>query len=151
MISAWRGRVTPMNMALHHEMALELRHRHLSLTMMVVISPFISLPTAGERASLAAYYQVHGPHLKGVANVVLGEGFFASAARAVLSALLTCSPKPYPMKIFPSTSSAALWLQPLTVHLHPKDPEFVATLRQLSIFLGAPVSYHPPRRSRPPG
>jgi len=150
MLSAWRGRVTASNMALHRKLASELENIYPEgFTMMVIINSSVSLPDSTERAILGGYYRTHGPQLRGVANVILGEGFFASATRALLPALLACSPKPYPMKIFASTSSAALWLRPLTVQLHPDDPDFLETLHELADFLGAPVSFRPPRRSRP--
>ncbi|HVY47353.1 MAG TPA: hypothetical protein VHB21_15800, partial [Minicystis sp.] len=51
-----------------------------------------------------------GPKLRGVAIVMGGSGFWASAARSTIAVLLISIARGYQAKIFATTDEAASWL-----------------------------------------
>lgn len=71
----------------------------------------------------------------GVAGIVAGQGFRASATRAVITGLSLLSPEPYPFKVFCDASRAVHWISQALAAVgdeeldHRASVEVIETLR----------------------
>ena len=143
LITAWTGGMNVESVRMADAVAQELEERYPQGILMLVILASVTLLDADQKQLAGAFYAKHGPHLRGVANVVLGTGFWAGAVRAVLIALRVFSPMPYPMSTFSSTSSALRWLERHGSKQPLRGPEVDRIMREVSALLGDSLSLRP--------
>ena len=120
----WRGSVT----AEATEQVAALLHRtaaaHPEGIGFVTIAQFRApIPSASIRARIVEIYAALGSTLKGVAQVVEGSGFWASAALGFIAGIGLLHRHTHAMKVFGKHDDAADWIATLGV---PKAPSAFA-------------------------
>ena len=143
LITAWTGGMDVRSVRMADALARDLESRYPQGILMLVILASVPPLDAGQKELAGAFYAKHGPYLRGVANVVLGTGFWASAVRAVLTALRLFSPSPYPTGTFSSTSSALRWLERHGSAQPLRGPEVDRVMREVAALLGQSLSLRP--------
>lgn len=94
--------------------------------------PNLPLPVSQVRQRAAVLIEENRTHVEGSALVVDGTGFWASAARSVMTASFAIARQPYPSKCFATGVEAGTWLATLPAG-HGLGPAQVASaLAQLS-------------------
>lgn len=76
----------------------------------VVIDRSAKPPSEAVREPIKHAIAQAGPKLRGVAQVVEGEGFGAAAKRSALAFITLIARFPFPVKIFASRKDAAQWM-----------------------------------------
>lgn len=143
MISAWHGQVRAQEVVVNSACAHGLMQAFPDgIGLIVILPPHLRLPSEDERARMHEFYRVH--RFKAVAFVVLGDGFWASAVRGVLTALKLVGNRDYPTHVLRSGHAAVAWLaaQP---HLRVSDTRGLhRAITRLATAMASPMSYRPP-------
>ena len=77
---------------------------------LVVIHSDAKPPNDEARDQIKKALPVMGSNMKGVAYVMQGEGFLASAKRSVLTLIMTTARFSFPFKVFSGVHEASTWL-----------------------------------------
>jgi len=85
----------------------------------------LKLPPADVRAASRAGVEARGDARPGIALIIFGGGFGASAARSVATAIFTFRAGP-PTRIFSDVKSAAMWMVERTAPRHLDGGRLVA-------------------------
>lgn len=109
-VAVWNGTVCPRGLATLGGTLRRVRQRYPDgIGLMVVWQPPTVVPAAPVRAHLAATFTDVGPALRGVAHVVAGTGFWASAARSCVADIARLDCVPHRNVVLPDTEAAAAW------------------------------------------
>ena len=84
-------------------------HKVVSL---VVIEEGVPIPDSPIRRAVSSTMDNNSEFAERSANVIAGEGFWAAAARAVLTGIITVTRSPTPRKTFKHAQEALAWLAP---------------------------------------
>jgi hypothetical protein len=146
LISAWVGAITERDVDGHERLARTLVDVHAGFRLLVILREGLKMPTAEQRICLEGFYTRHAHALRGVANVVLGSGFWASGIRAVLTTSRLVVGKPYPMRVFSTTSDGVAWVaqQSPAVTFEPRALE--QALGAARCYMGGSISLPPAAR-----
>lgn len=100
------------------------------IAMMLLVYDGGGVPGGQGRGRATQMLREIGPRLQALAAVIEGAGFWASAARSVLTGLALMSRTRFPLRSFAGTNEAARWL---VKHIRPAVPleELLAALREL--------------------
>lgn len=99
-------------------------------TLLIILEPQVGLPDNDTRKVLTEGTQGYGPNLQRISTVVEGQGFAASAVRAVLTGMTMVLRGAYPTRIVGSVAEVAPWLaEPLPGHDPAELVAVVAALR----------------------
>ena len=110
-VAIWNGTVCPRGLATLGGTLRRTRRRHPDgVGLMLVWQPPTVVPAAPVRAHLAALFTDLGPALRGVAHVVAGSGFWASAARSCIADIARLDCDPHRNVVLPQTEAAAEWI-----------------------------------------
>jgi hypothetical protein len=96
-----------------------------------VITSNITLPSAEVRKKSSEVLATTGGHVRCTATIILGEGFWASAARAMLAGITLMSRQRHPHKVFGSIADAAAWCEPRLLPEGTRPADLVAVLARL--------------------
>ncbi len=145
----WRGTVT----AEATERVAALLHRtaaaHPQGIGFVTIAQFRApIPNASVRARIVEVYDALGSTLKGVAQVVEGTGFWASAALGFIAGLGLLHRHSHAMKVFGRHDQAAAWIAGLGLPQAPSVSALRARIDARTIALDAASSDATGRSSR---
>lgn len=116
LLSMWRGPLTQESIATHFLAAGELRRKYVRFGMVLIVEPCVPPPQLDGRRLLGDLYGQLSPNLIGLAQVIRGQGFILSAARALMSAVL--APYAFPSRIFAESEGAVPWLTNLVTQRH---------------------------------
>jgi len=94
--------------------------------------PNLSLPTQEVRRESAYMLQANRGRVLAAAVVVGGDGFWASAARSVITGINLVATPPYPIKIFDEVMPASGWLAPQVPNLPGGSFALTTAIRELS-------------------
>ncbi|MCA9707654.1 MAG: hypothetical protein KDK70_17525 [Myxococcales bacterium] len=100
--------------------------------MMLMVYNASLFPHADGRNRTNELFREVGPRLQGVAAVVEGTGFWASAVRSVITGFTLVSRTKFPLKTFGSVDDASAWLVPLLVPAVTRA-EFSGVIRELNM------------------
>jgi hypothetical protein len=109
MISIWRGAPDARLVIAHYSLARQLIMDYRRTAMMIIIERDAPMPDSHSRDLIEKFYAYLARELVFVAQVVEGDGFGQSAARAVMSTINLLGRRPYPTKIFASTKQSNPW------------------------------------------
>lgn len=110
-VAIWNGTVCPRGLATLGGTLRRTRRRYPDgVGLMVVWQPPTIVPAEPVRAHLAAMFTDVGPALRGVAHVVAGSGFWASAARSCIADIGRLDCDPHRNVVLPETDAAATWI-----------------------------------------
>jgi hypothetical protein len=114
-IGVWATQAT-LELALHLEVMAKVVARDYARNSSIhLVSSGTALPTAGARDKLNALTREYSSQLIGVATVLTGDGFWASAMRSFLTSLhwASSSRRQYETRTCATPGEAAHWLAPL--------------------------------------
>lgn len=79
--------------------------------MLTVVESGLPLPDDGARSTITAHFKRMSAQNVAVATVILGDGFWAGAARSIMSGLTLVARPPCPSTVAPDVPTAARFLQ----------------------------------------
>jgi len=110
-LAVYRGELTTEALARVHEAHLALLAAHAPTVVFSLAEEGTPLPGAEVRELATRYGNEIAPRIRCSAQVLLGSGFWVSAARSLLTAVLLVRQVDYPMKICSDIGEAARFIE----------------------------------------
>jgi hypothetical protein len=131
LIACWRGEIEMEHVQNLLKYRDEMRKRHF-VGAIHMGEEGLKLPPADVRAAGRAGVEARGDLKPGIALVIFGGGFGASAIRSVATAIFTLRAGP-PTRIFSDSKSAALWMAERAAPLHLDAGRLVAACEAIRL------------------
>jgi hypothetical protein len=110
LVRSFRRSTAPDYRAMFKASEIALERRKQGLGVIVVIEPTAEIPNEETRRAAAEAARSISEHLQAAAIVVLGDGFWASAMRGLITALGLMTAQRYPQRSFRYESEAVDWI-----------------------------------------
>lgn len=111
-LTHWSGPISMEGLEASQEGSFDLATRHDGVMVFNVIEFGLQIPPSEVRRKASEVLAATSGHVVGVATVVPGEGFWASAARAAVATITLLSRARHPHRVFASTDEASNWVHP---------------------------------------
>lgn len=113
LLTGWRGDITVDALEVTRVASHDLHTRHpAGLVVFNLVRTLIPVPDAPVRRKASSVLGETGGHVLCTATVIEGEGFWVSAARAVVATITLLSRASHPHRVFATIAEAAVWAEP---------------------------------------
>jgi hypothetical protein len=132
LLTGWRGDITVAGLEVTRVASHDLHGRYPDgLVVFNVVRTLIPVPDSPVRHKASAVLAETAGHVLCTATVIEGEGFWASAARAVVATITLVSRASHPHKVFATIEESADWAEPYVVDGGPRAAELATAAAAL--------------------